>query len=127
MSTRVGEFLQSISSFLHKKDAASLKEYLVVEPPMPDAYRELTLELQNVDIDKAVDLIDNDDAWPGFLAFMRLYLEFFRTVDYADLLETHVQLSALVKYAPIPIGKENKVNRVPVHVSPHSRMPPLAS
>lgn len=97
MSSRVGEFLQSISSFLHTRDAASLKQYLVVEPPMPDAYRELTIELQNVDIDKAVDLIDNDDAWPGFLAFMRLYLEFFRSVDYEDLLGTHVMLSALVK------------------------------
>lgn len=97
MSSRVGEFLQAISGFLHTKDAASLKQYLVVEPPMPDAYRELTIELQNVDIDKAVDLIDNEDSWPGFLAFMKLYLEFFRTVDYADLLETHIQLSALVK------------------------------
>lgn len=55
------------------------------------------IELQSVDIDKAVALIDNDDAWPGFLAFMRLYLEFFRDVDYADLLGTHIQLSALVK------------------------------
>lgn len=64
---------------------------------MPDAYRELTIELQGVDIDKAVALIDNDDAWPGFLGFMRLYLEFFRDVDYADLLGTHIQLSALVK------------------------------
>lgn len=97
MSSRVGEFLQSISSFLASKDAASLKQYLVVEPPMPDAYRELTIELQGVDIDKAVALIDNDDAWPGFLGFMRLYLEFFRDVDYADLLGTHIQLSALVK------------------------------
>ncbi len=97
MTPRLAQFLHSIAGFLQAKDAESLKQYLLVEPPMPDAYGELSIELQDVDIEGAVALIDNDDAWPGFLAFMRLYLEYIRTVNSEDLLETHTQLNVLVK------------------------------
>lgn len=58
---------------------------------------ELSRDLKTVNIKKAVDSIDNDDAWPGFLAFMKLYLDFFRCVNYGNLLETPNQLSVLVK------------------------------
>lgn len=95
--SRTDEFLSSISNFLRTKDAAQLQKWLVVEPPLPQAYAELSAELKTIDIDAAIKRIDNDDAWPGFLAFMKLYLEFFRAVEYEDLLETHAQLSALVK------------------------------
>jgi nuclear mRNA export protein PCID2/THP1 len=94
---RTDEFLSSISGFLRAKDAAQLQKWLVVEPPLPEAYVELSREVKTLDIDKAVDSIDNDDAWPGFIAFMKLYLDFFRRVDYGNLLDTHTQLSALVK------------------------------
>lgn len=94
---RVDEFLSSVSGFLHTKDALQLQKWLVVEPPLPEAYGQLSAELKTIDIDKAIDRIDNDDAWPGFLAFMKLYLEFFKSVNYGDLLETHMQLSSLVK------------------------------
>lgn len=94
---RTDEFLLSISGFLRAKDAAQLQQWLVVEPPLADAYVELSRELKTIDIDKAVEKIDNDDAWPGFIAFMTLYLEFFRGVDYGNLMDTHTQLSVLVK------------------------------
>ncbi|KFZ22911.1 hypothetical protein V502_02607 [Pseudogymnoascus sp. VKM F-4520 (FW-2644)] len=93
---RTDEFLSSISGFLRAKDAAQLQQWLVVEPPLADAYAELSRELKTIDIDKAVEKIDNDDAWPGFIAFMTLYLDFFRRVDYGNLMDTHTQLSALV-------------------------------
>jgi hypothetical protein len=92
------KFLSSISQFLHTKDAASLADFLRVEPPLPQTYWELSQELKRgIDVEKAVDSIDNDDAWPGFLVFLKEYLEFWRDVNFEDLLETYFQLSALVK------------------------------
>jgi hypothetical protein len=43
--------------------------------------------------------VEEGDTWPGFLAFMKEYLEFWRDVNFDDLLETHTQLSGVVKYA----------------------------
>ncbi|RAL67008.1 hypothetical protein DID88_007788 [Monilinia fructigena] len=38
---------------------------------------------------------EDGNVWPGFLAFMKDYLEFWRDVNFDDLLETHSQLTAL--------------------------------
>lgn len=90
--------MQAISGFLRDKDSQSLRQYLVVDPSLlGDAYKELRNELPTVDIEGAVELIDNDDSWPGFQTFMKLYFEFLRDVDFDNLLETHVQLSGLVR------------------------------
>ncbi|KAF4635883.1 hypothetical protein G7Y89_g2201 [Cudoniella acicularis] len=106
----VDEFLISISGFLRTKDALQLQLYLRVEPPLPDTFLQLAQELKTSyrdsdvldrHITKLIPENDNDEAdegnaWPGFLAFMKEYLEFWRDVNFDDLLETHSQLSALV-------------------------------
>lgn len=106
------EFLTSISGFLRAKDALQLKSWLVVEPPVDDQYYQLAQELKVSFRDgdhlerRITKLIpenddgkaDEGDVWPGFLVFMKDYLEFWRDVNFEDLLETHSQLSGLVKY-----------------------------
>ncbi|KAH6673552.1 COP9 signalosome-like protein complex subunit 12 [Halenospora varia] len=103
-------FLTSISGFLRTKDAVQLQVYLRVEPPLPDDYTQLSRELKasyqdSEKLDKLIERLipendngkaDEGDVWPGFLAFMKEYLEFWRDVNFEDLLETHTQLSALV-------------------------------
>ncbi|TVY54335.1 PCI domain-containing protein [Lachnellula cervina] len=104
------EFLTSISGFLRAKDALQLKSWLVVEPPVDDQYYQLAQELKVSFRDgdhlerRITKLIpenddgkaDEGDVWPGFLVFMKDYLEFWRDVNFEDLLETHSQLSGLV-------------------------------
>lgn len=82
-------FLTSISSFLHAKDASSLASWLVVEPPLPQEYAQLSIELKS-------NIPSFNDGWPSFTAFIKEYLEFWRDVNFEDLLQTHAQLTALV-------------------------------
>ncbi|CAG8983283.1 hypothetical protein HYALB_00002720 [Hymenoscyphus albidus] len=106
----VDEFLKSISSFLRSKDANQLQLYFRVEPPLPDHFAQLSQELKTSYrdsslLEKQIERLipendnggpDEGDVWPGFLAFMKEYLEFWRDVDFGDLLETHSQLTSVV-------------------------------
>lgn len=105
------EFLESILKFLRTKDSINLQLWLRVEPPLPDHYFQLGQELKasfhnssTLERQIAKLLPDDPDAsfedgnvWPGFLAFMKDYLEFWRDVNFDDLLETHSQLTALAR------------------------------
>ncbi|RDW79479.1 hypothetical protein BP6252_04117 [Coleophoma cylindrospora] len=106
----IEEFLASIHAFLKTKDALKLQDWLRVEPPLPEHYYKLGAELKakykdgNV-LERYIEKLlpenanaraDEGDVWPGFLAFMKAYLEFWRDVDFEDLLRTHTQLSELV-------------------------------
>lgn len=109
--TILEEFLSGILGFLRAKDAISLRLYLRVEPPLPEHFIQLSHELKTSwrnsnALERHVTklLPENDDGkaeegdvWPGFLAFIKEYLEFWRDVNFDDLLETHSQLSALAK------------------------------
>jgi nuclear mRNA export protein PCID2/THP1 len=120
------EFLTSISGCLRAKDALGLKSWLLVEPPLPDQYFQISQELQisyrdSNHLERHITKLipenddgkaDEGDVWPGFLAFMKEYLEFWRDVNFEDLLETHSQLSGLVKYV-YPrgfLGHKNNLN-----------------
>ena len=107
----VDDYLRGVSQLLRKRDSTELKLFLRVEPPLPDNFVQLSHELKtsyrdsNVLERKIAKLIpENDDdkaeegdVWPGFLAFMNEYLEYWRDVDFEDLLGTHSQLSGLAK------------------------------
>jgi len=107
----VEEFLTAVLAFLRTKDALQLQLYLRVEPPLPDQFLQLSQELKasyrdsNILEQQITKLLperedgkaDEGDVWPGFLAFIKEYLEFWRDVDFDDLLETHSQLSGLAK------------------------------
>ena len=107
----IEHFLSSILNFIRAKDAANLQDWIRVEPPLPNHYFQLGRELRESYSDSnaleryIAKLLpennssknDEGDVWPGFLAFMKEYLEFWRDVDFDDLLATHAQLSGLVK------------------------------
>ena len=105
------EFLTSISKFLRTRDAIQLRLFLRVEPPLPDQFLQLSQELKasyrdgdilERHIEKLIPYNDDGkadvgDVWPAFLIFVKEYLEFWRDVNFDDLLETHSQLSNLAK------------------------------
>jgi hypothetical protein len=106
------DYLRGVHRLLRAKDSSNLKLYLRVEPPLPDDFAQLSQELKasysdsNVLERQIAKLIpenddsngDEGDVWPGFLAFMKEYLEYWRDVNFEDLLETHSQLTGLAKY-----------------------------
>lgn len=107
----IDDYLHGVSQLLRTKNSSELRLFLRVEPPLPENFVQLSQELKtsyrdsNVLERKITKLIpENDDAkadegdvWPGFLAFMKEYLEYWRDVNFEDLLETHSQLSGLAK------------------------------
>lgn len=114
----VDEYLKSILGLLRSRNSIELQFYLRVEPDpqLPDNFLRLSQELKasyrNSDVLErhiAKLLPENDDAkpdeggvWPGFLAFIKEYLEYWRDVNFDDLLETHSQLSGLAKSVALP-------------------------
>lgn len=104
-------YLAEISNLLKTKNDIALKAYLRVEPPLPEEFTKLSQELKTSwrdgsrlekRIEKLVPLSDDDKAdeggsWPGFLAFMKEYLEYWRDVNMEDLVRTLQQLSSLTK------------------------------
>lgn len=122
MSTpTLDKFLAAISDFLRSRNVIQLRDYLLVEPPLPAIYSTLISELhqeypeaRNDALEqKCTDLLperengvgstDNNNSssgggsWPGFIAFMKEYLIYLRDVYFENLLETHTLLSNLVK------------------------------
>ena len=106
------EFLTSLSTFLKTQDARQLQLFLRVEPPLPTQYEQLKHELKtsytnsNV-LDSLIDrlLPDNDNIgpehfgpWSGFRTFVKLYLEYWRDVDFGDLLGTFTRLTAVTRW-----------------------------
>ena len=110
------EFLSSLSSFLRAQDARQLQLFLRVEPPLPGHYERLKQELvttytSSIAIDAEIErlLPDNPNIgpehfgpWPGFRTFVKLYLEYWRNVDFGDLVGTFTRLTALMRCVPLP-------------------------
>jgi nuclear mRNA export protein PCID2/THP1 len=106
------EFLTSVRGFLKTRDGEKLRQWLVVEPPVPQQYHKLSQELKQSYQDSAAvgklierclpeedDLPDDQGtAWPGFVAFMKDFFEYWRDVDFEDLLGAHQMLTGLTKY-----------------------------
>ncbi len=109
--TILDEFLAEILGFIKTRNASNLQLWLRVEPPLPNHYYRLKREVKakfndNEALEKHViqHLPETDttnpaegDVWPGFHALILEFLIFWRDVDFQDLLETHGQLSSLVK------------------------------
>lgn len=102
------QFLANIRGFLKEQKGDQLREWLLVEPPVPDQYHKLAKELRTgAPIQRLIDqhLPEEDDvpegqgtAWPGFTTFMKDYFEYWRDVNFEDLLGAHQLLTALTKY-----------------------------
>ena len=110
------KYLTSIRGFLKARNGDGLRDWLRVEPPVPQEYLSLADELRgsyrnNDALLQLVDqcLPDEDDLpddqgtpWPGFRAFMRDYFAYWRDVDFGDLLGAHQLLVSLTTYG-IPL------------------------
>ena len=107
------KYLTSIRGFLKARNGEGLRDWLRVEPPVPQEYLNLANELKNGyrDNDALLQVVDKclpdeddlpDDqgtAWGGFRAFMKEYFAYWRDVDFADLLGAHQLLVSLTTYA----------------------------
>ena len=107
------QYLGEILSLLRTQNASELRFYFRVEPPLPDMFLQLSQELKaswrdtntlQQHIAKVLPLPKTDEGrddegnpWPGLVSFVKEFLTFWRDVDFSDLLDTHSQLSALVK------------------------------
>ncbi|KAJ2982278.1 hypothetical protein NUW58_g6480 [Xylaria curta] len=103
------QFLASIRGFLKTRNGIGLRDWLRVEPPLPQQYLDLATELKNgyrnaTAIERLVEkcLPEEDDlpedqgtAWPGFIAFIKDYFEYWRDVNFDDLLAAHQLLMGL--------------------------------
>ena len=111
------KYLTSIRGFLKARNGDGLRDWLRVEPPVPQEYLSLADELRggyrnNDALLQLVDqcLPDEDDlpaddqgtAWPGFRAFIKDYFAYWRDVDFADLLGAHQLLVSLTTYERTP-------------------------
>lgn len=105
------QFLSQIRQFVRCQNGDELRSWLQVEPGSPQEYHKLAAELRSQFRQQGLDdliekaLPQEDDvpegqatAWPGFVAFMKDYLTFWRDINYDDLLGAHQLLSGLVKY-----------------------------
>ena len=111
----IDQFLSSVHNFLRSRDAVQLRDYILVEPPLPNIYATLTTEIRQAfppgsgealerkcnsllpeDLDRRPD-DEVGTSWSSFVTFMRLYFEYLRDVNVANLLDTHGLLSGLTK------------------------------
>ncbi|KAI1107742.1 hypothetical protein F4804DRAFT_296947 [Jackrogersella minutella] len=103
------QFLGGIRDILTSLNGEGLRDWLKVEPPLPQEYLNIAAELKSGYqddhvLEKLVELSLPEDenvlegkgtSWPGFVAFIKDYLGYWRDVDFNDLLGAHQLLTEL--------------------------------
>lgn len=111
------QFLAQIRQYVRSHDSDSLRSWLQVHPNSSASYYNLQKELKarrprdedlEAVINESLPLDDSDGGddgavWPGFQAFMKDYMHFWRDVNFEDLPAAHQLLGSLVKYADLCI------------------------
>ncbi|KAK3323610.1 hypothetical protein B0T19DRAFT_209833 [Cercophora scortea] len=109
----VSQFLSSIRGFVVAQNGDELRSWLRVESDVAEIYFQLGRELKaqfpstasGDALQKLVDKCLPEDAdyqadrgspWPGFNSFIKEYLEYWRDVDFADIVRLHARLSDLL-------------------------------
>jgi len=104
------QFLTSIRVFVLHQNGDMLRDWLQVEQNASSQYHALGQELraafrQGGALDTLVEncLPEEEDVpegggtpWPGFVSFVKDYLQYWRDVDYGDLLSLYEKLSGLL-------------------------------
>ncbi|KAL2267781.1 hypothetical protein VTJ83DRAFT_5058 [Remersonia thermophila] len=105
------QFLTSIRGFVLDQNGDELRNWLLVENDVANIYFDMANELKasfpenSPALEKLVEkcLPEEDDVpegkgspWPGFNSFVKDYLEYWRDVDFEDLVRLHARLSSLV-------------------------------
>ncbi|KAI9804187.1 MAG: hypothetical protein M1825_001589 [Sarcosagium campestre] len=112
----IDQFLNAISGFTRFRNSSQIQKYILVEPPLPEIYANLTAELHrsfpkgnsyaleqkcNALLPEDLDRAPGDElgtSWPAFVSFMKEYLDYLRDVNVNNLVETHQLLSNLVNH-----------------------------
>ncbi|KAI9373458.1 hypothetical protein BJX61DRAFT_541712 [Aspergillus egyptiacus] len=110
-------FLTSLAEIVRDRDGAKLQDFLQIEPPLPDVYGQMVVELRQQypnGSPKEADLLrrceglvpksKGSSAWTAFPTFMKLYFCFLRDVNVENLLETYDLLKALLNQCVIALG-----------------------
>ncbi|GMF76694.1 unnamed protein product [Aspergillus oryzae] len=110
------KFLSGISEIIGNRDGSKLQDFLQIEPPLSDIYRQMVEELrqQYPNGPKEADLLRrceglvprtrNGSSWTAFPTFMKLYFTFLRDVNVDNLLETYNLLKGLVNQSVLALG-----------------------
>lgn len=106
----VVEFLTNIRKAVVDLNGVELSSYLQVENSVPEIYFRLAQDLRSSfpnngsdalkkTVDKCLPIEDAAEGkgspWPGFQALMTRYLEYWRDVDFDNLVSLHANLSDL--------------------------------
>ncbi|KAK4237754.1 mitochondrial acetyl-CoA acetyltransferase [Achaetomium macrosporum] len=107
----VVEFLAGIRTFVLEQNSDELRDWLVVEPDVNEIYYDMGEQLRagfprdSPELEKLVEkhLPEEDNVpegkgspWPGFNSFIKEYLEYWRDVDFEDVVHLHARLSGLL-------------------------------
>lgn len=112
------QFLNSVADLVRSRDGAKLQDFLQIEPPLPDIYRQMIDELRqhvpagssqaDAELQRRCEVlvprttaakgsVGSGSTWAAFPTFMKLYLGFLRDVNVDNLLETYNLLKSLLK------------------------------
>lgn len=115
MSTPVLEqFITEISQILKSRSAEKLRDYLVIEPPLPQLYQTIVTELRTIypvqnheKLEKKCESmlpeysfengVAGAGAWSAFNTFLVQYFTFIRDVQPEQLIETHEKIKSLLR------------------------------
>jgi hypothetical protein len=115
MATPVLEqFITEINKILKERNAEKLKDYLVIEPPLPDLYNTVVNEVRRSYPAAAQERLEKKcesmlpeysydagvsgaGSWGAFNTFMMHYLVFLRDVNPEELIETHEKIKSLLR------------------------------
>ncbi|PYI11775.1 COP9 signalosome complex subunit 12 [Aspergillus sclerotiicarbonarius CBS 121057] len=108
-------FLSSVADLVKARDGSQLQDFLQLEPPLPDIYRQMVVELRQhyPSGPKEADLLRRCEAlvpkskgasWAAFATFMKLYFTFLRDVNLDNLLDTYDLLKGLLNQCVLALG-----------------------
>ena len=106
------QFVLEVSQILREKNSLKLRNYLILEPPLPTLYTVLISELRQRYPAFTQDTLesnckrllpednegDDGGSWTAFLTFLVEYFAFLRDVNVEQLVETYGKLRSLLKY-----------------------------
>ncbi|KAJ9299858.1 hypothetical protein DTO271G3_2742 [Paecilomyces variotii] len=116
-SVVLNNFLRSIAELTNERDGAKLQDFLQLEPPLPEIYQKMAMELRQyypANTQGDAELLKRCEAlvprtrsgppWTAFPVFMKLYFTFLRDANVENLLETYDMLKGLLNQCVLALG-----------------------
>lgn len=117
----IDKFLTEIAGILREKNATQLRDYMVLEPPLPPLYNQIVSELKTSypvfnqapleakckEFIPEYEESEEGGSWTSFITFLLKYFTFLRDVNVEQLVETHDMLKSLLKFVLLCTVKHN--------------------